>query len=53
MERTRKHVPQSVSLLSVIRNLERIADHATNIAEDVLFYVKGIDVRHHAEVREE
>ena len=53
MERTRKNVPQSVNLLSVIRNLERIADHATNIAEDVLFYVKGIDVRHHAEVREE
>ena len=53
MERTRKNIPQSVSLLSVIRNLERIADHATNIAEDVLFYVKGIDVRHHAEVREQ
>jgi phosphate transport system protein len=53
MEQTRKNIPQSVSLLSVIRNLERIADHATNIAEDVLFYVKGIDVRHHAEVREQ
>ena len=53
MERTKKGIPQAVSLLSVIRNLERIADHATNIAEDVLFYVKGIDVRHHAEVREQ
>jgi phosphate transport system protein len=52
MERTRKNIPQAVSLLSVIRNLERIADHATNIAEDVIFYVKGIDVRHHAEIRE-
>lgn len=52
MERTKTNIPQAVSLLSVIRNLERIADHATNIAEDVIFYVKGVDVRHHAEVRE-
>ncbi len=52
MERTRNSIPQAVSLLSIVRNLERIADHATNIAEDVIFYVKGIDVRHHAEVRE-
>ncbi len=52
MEKAPKNIPQAISLLSVIRNLERIADHSTNIAEDVLFYVKGIDVRHHAEVRE-
>ena len=52
MERTKKDIPQAVSLLSVVRNLERIADHATNIAEDVIFYVEGIDVRHHSEVRE-
>src|SRR6516165_8140826 len=44
------HIPQAMSLLSIVRRLERVADHATNIAEDVLFYVKGIDVRHHAEV---
>jgi len=49
MQREPNHVPQGVNLLSVVRNLERIADHATNIAEDVLFYVKGVDVRHHAE----
>jgi phosphate transport system protein len=52
MEKTPKNIPQALSLLSVVRNLERIADHSTNIAEDVLFYVKGIDVRHHAEARE-
>jgi len=49
MQREPEHVPQGVNLLAVVRNLERIADHATNIAEDVLFYVKGIDVRHHSE----
>ena len=42
-------VPRAVDLMFVARNLERIADHATNIAEDVVFLVKGIDVRHHAE----
>jgi phosphate transport system protein len=51
MEKNPQQIPQALWLLSVIRNLERIADHATNIAEDVLFMVKGIDVRHHNEER--
>jgi phosphate transport system protein len=51
MESNPQQIPQALYLLSVIRNLERIADHATNIAEDVLFLVKGIDVRHHNEER--
>jgi phosphate transport system protein len=50
MQREPNHIPQAMNLLSIVRRLERVADHATNIAEDVLFYVKGIDVRHHAEV---
>jgi phosphate transport system protein len=49
MEREPQHIPQAFQLISVVRNLERIADHATNVAEDVLFLVKGIDVRHHNE----
>jgi phosphate transport system protein len=41
-------VPSAMHQLFVIRHLERIADHATNIGEDVLFYLRGVDVRHHA-----
>jgi phosphate transport system protein len=49
MQKDPSVVPQSIDLILVARHLERIADHATNIAEDVLFLVKGVDVRHHAE----
>lgn len=37
---------QALQAIIVSRNLERIADHATNIAEDVIFWVRGADVRH-------
>ena len=36
-----------LNALMIARNLERVADHATNIAEDVIFWVRGADVRHH------
>ncbi|MGZ4894988.1 MAG: phosphate signaling complex protein PhoU [Candidatus Angelobacter sp.] len=38
-----------LDIMIVARNLERVADHATNIAEDVIFWVRGADVRHHAQ----
>jgi phosphate transport system protein len=39
---------QALDALLVARNLERVADHATNISEDVIFWVRGADVRHNA-----
>jgi phosphate transport system protein len=37
---------QAMNGILIARNLERIADHATNIATDVIFWVRGADVRH-------
>jgi len=37
---------QSLNAIIISRNLERSADHATNIAEDVIFWLRGSDVRH-------
>ncbi len=37
---------QALNAIIIARNLERIADHATNIAMDVIFWVRGADVRH-------
>jgi phosphate transport system protein len=42
-------IQRALSLILISRNLERIADHATNIAEDVIFIAEAKDVRHHAE----
>ncbi len=41
-----KTVTRALHLLLIARNLERIADHATNIGEDVIYYVEGRDIRH-------
>lgn len=38
---------QALHVLMIARSLERVADHATNVAEDVIFWVRGADVRHH------
>jgi phosphate transport system protein len=42
-----------LDVLLITRSLERIADHATNIAEDVIFWVSGADVRHNARFSQE
>jgi phosphate transport system protein len=41
-------IEPALDLILVSRHLERIGDHATNIAEDVIFMVSARDVRHHA-----
>ena len=40
-------IQRALALILISRNIERIADHATNIAEDVIFLVEAKDVRHH------
>lgn len=42
-----QHANQALNVIIIARNLERVGDHATNIAEDVIFWVRGADVRHH------
>ena len=44
-----KAITRAVNLILVSRHLERIADHATNIAEDVIYLVEGKNIKHHAQ----
>jgi phosphate transport system protein len=46
-------IEPSLDLILISRHLERIGDHATNIAEDVIFIVSARDVRHHADMQAE
>src|SRR5512147_2368976 len=48
-----KTITPAVHLMIVCRCLERIADHATNIAEDVIFMLEARVIKHHADVKEE
>ena len=42
-------IEPSLDLVLISRHLERVGDHATNVAEDVIFMVSAKDVRHHME----
>jgi phosphate transport system protein len=48
MLRDAQTIEPALDLILISRHLERIGDHATNIAEDVIFMVSARDVRHHA-----
>ena len=47
MLRDQTTIEPSLDLILISRHLERIGDHATNVAEDVIFMVSAVDVRHH------
>lgn len=49
MQQSPEMVEPGMSMFSATRHLERIADHATNIAEDVIYLAEGAIVRHHPE----
>jgi phosphate transport system protein len=46
IQKNPQHTQQAMNGLFVSRSLERIADHASNIATDVIFWIRGADVRH-------
>jgi phosphate transport system protein len=47
-----RNITRSVHLMIVCRCLERIADHATNIGEDVIFMIDALVIKHHADEKE-
>jgi phosphate transport system protein len=49
MKKSAENVEPGLNLFSTVRQLERIADHATNIAEDVVYLVEGSIIRHRPE----
>ena len=51
MQKQPERTDQALHSIIVCRNLERSADHATNIAEEVIFWVRGANVRHDLNVK--
>jgi len=52
MQQDNSFVERSVDLILVSKNLEKVADHATNICEEVIYIIKGKIIKHHAEDNE-
>lgn len=52
IKKTPEHLNSLIQLLSASRHLERVADHATNIAEDVIYMVEGEIIRHFNKISE-
>jgi len=50
IEEKPQYTQQAMNGILVAKNLERIADHASNIATDVIFWIRGADVRHQLNV---
>ena len=50
MKQTPAHIEPLLHLFSASRHVERVADHATNIAEDVVYLIDGEIIRHRPEV---
>jgi len=49
MKQSPDFIEPGLTLFTVVRHLERIADHATNIAEDVIYLIEGEIVKHRPE----
>lgn len=49
MKKSPDNIEPGLNLFSIVRQLERVADHATNIAEDVVYLAEGEIIRHHPE----
>jgi phosphate transport system protein len=45
------NIKRAVDLILIARHLERMADHATNISEDVIYFVRGKSIKHHCETK--
>ena len=51
MQDNPKAVPRAINLLTIAKALERVADHATNIAEEVFYLNRGEDIRHEKAIK--